>query len=201
MEHHTRRCRCQTVKSYSEFLRDKNNRGGVGNSAVCKRCNSLRNTERQQNQPDKRRQQSRNWAKRHPENGRKASRAWKQRDPEGYKALQRKWSLAEYGLTTQDYDRMLAAQQGSCAICREPPTGKRANQVLHVDHDHITGKVRALLCVSCNHGLGKMKDSPALLPRAAAYLEEHGQPANDNRLEATEPEPCPAHQEGRRCTN
>ena len=54
-----------------------------------------------------------------------------------------------------------------CEICRNPPTGK----ILHVDHDHKTGKFRGLLCSNCNTGIGLLKDDPDLLIRAAAYLK------------------------------
>jgi hypothetical protein len=63
---------------------------------------------------------------------------------------------------------MLKAQGGQCAICREPPNPKIS---LHVDHDHRTGRVRGLLCFTCNNGLGQLQDSPVLLRKAAAYVE------------------------------
>jgi hypothetical protein len=71
-----------------------------------------------------------------------------------------------YGITAQDADAMLAAQDGLCAICRTAPAA-------HVDHDHETGAVRALLCFNCNGGLGQFKDDPAVLRAAAQYVEEH----------------------------
>jgi hypothetical protein len=74
------------------------------------------------------------------------------------------------GLTQADYDRLLAAQGGVCAICERPPKTRR----LHVDHDHKSGKVRGLLCFTCNrYVLGKYA-TPAKLRAAADYLERGG---------------------------
>ncbi|UOY02503.1 endonuclease VII domain-containing protein [Blastococcus sp. PRF04-17] len=61
---------------------------------------------------------------------------------------------------------MLEAQGGLCAICRAAPA-------VHVDHDHVTGAVRALLCFNCNGGLGQFKDDPAVLRAAADYVQFH----------------------------
>src|SRR2546423_5792224 len=57
----------------------------------------------------------------------------------------------KFGLTLEEYDEMLAAQEGGCAICGEAP---EEGKILHIDHDHETGLVRGLLCQRCNHGLG-----------------------------------------------
>jgi len=70
----------------------------------------------------------------------------------------------EYGLTVEQHAAMLKAQGSLCKIC------EKAAKRLVVDHDHATGKVRGLLCDNCNHALGKMYDSPALLVAAANYL-------------------------------
>jgi hypothetical protein len=81
-----------------------------------------------------------------------------------------------YGITGEDYGRMLADQRGVCAICNEPETAVTPNgtpKVMHVDHDHETGGVRALLCGNCNAMLGHAKDSPATLRAAADYIERH----------------------------
>lgn len=71
----------------------------------------------------------------------------------------------KYGVTKEDFQRMLAEQNGVCAICRET-----SDKSLHIDHNHTTGKVRGLLCNGCNLAIGIMKDSPARLISAAQYL-------------------------------
>ena len=83
-------------------------------------------------------------------------------------------SMKAYGLTPNDYARMAAEQGGVCAICGGLPNGKGASRGrLSVDHDHATGKVRALLCSKCNTGIGLLNDSPDLLMSAAAYVIQH----------------------------
>lgn len=81
----------------------------------------------------------------------------------------REYILAKYGLTSADYDALLAAQDGMCWICRatDPSSG---SGTWHVDHCHNTGKVRGLLCSRCNLGLGNFKDDPQRLIRACMYL-------------------------------
>lgn len=71
-----------------------------------------------------------------------------------------------YGISLADYDRMLKAQGGGCAICGRKPK-KRA---LDVDHSHCSGRVRGLLCHRCNRGLTWYGDNPVLFRKAAAYL-------------------------------
>jgi hypothetical protein len=71
-----------------------------------------------------------------------------------------------YGITPAEYFSMLAVVPG-CAICGRQNDG---NKKLAIDHDHNTGRVRGLLCENCNNGLGRFKDSPDLLLKAAEYL-------------------------------
>jgi hypothetical protein len=71
-----------------------------------------------------------------------------------------------YGITAEEADEMLADQGGLCAICRTAPAA-------HVDHDHATGAVRALLCFGCNGGLGQFRDNPVFLHAAAYYVALH----------------------------
>jgi hypothetical protein len=73
----------------------------------------------------------------------------------GIKASERRVRLRRFGLDEQAYDRMLREQGGVCAICAEPPGG-RWNR-LAVDHDHATGRVRGLLCTTCNTMLGRLE--------------------------------------------
>ena len=80
--------------------------------------------------------------------------------------------LKRYGITHQDYERMLEAQGGVCAICRSVETKKWDH--FSVDHNHETGEVRGLLCATCNTGLGQFQDNPSLLVEAANYLTLRG---------------------------
>jgi ribosomal protein L40E len=81
----------------------------------------------------------------------------------------RKNTLKQFGLTQEDYDKILQSQNGHCAICGNGTNGNKKN--FCVDHDHETGKVRGLLCHNCNVSVGLMKESPLLLRKAAEYLE------------------------------
>lgn len=74
-----------------------------------------------------------------------------------------------YGLSLEDYAVILVAQQGGCAICGDLPA---RGTVLHVDHDHSTGRIRGLLCQPCNTMLGGARDSVDILLRGRAYLEK-----------------------------
>jgi hypothetical protein len=82
-------------------------------------------------------------------------------------------TLRKYGITQQDYDRILAEQGGGCAICGGPPRGPgAANGFFHADHCHRSNEFRGLLCGSCNTALGLLNDDPERVERAAAYLRE-----------------------------
>jgi hypothetical protein len=81
-----------------------------------------------------------------------------------------------YGLSESQYMDLLEAQDWKCMVCGEPEQRIRAGQLMElcVDHDHLTGRVRGLLCSECNSGLGKFHDSPSLLRAALLYLEVTG---------------------------
>lgn len=72
-----------------------------------------------------------------------------------------------YGITLEEYKQILEAQDNGCCLC-----GRRDTKPLHVDHDHKTGKVRGLLCSSCNMGLGLFGDDSNLLQKAINYLKD-----------------------------
>ncbi|QGJ93015.1 HNH endonuclease [Gordonia phage Chidiebere] len=101
-------------------------------------------------------------------------------------AEQKRWK--KYRLTPAEYNRMCEKQRHRCAIC-----GSKTKLV--VDHDHITGKVRQLLCTTCNTGLGMFKESPELLKAAVRYLAEHASETergnNAGTAEATTDDPPP----------
>lgn len=88
--------------------------------------------------------------------------------------------LGRHGLSVEQYLAMYDACGGLCAICRRSclPKGLGAannnkNSVICVDHDHVTGAVRGLLCHPCNLVLGLASDSSSVLRAAADYLERH----------------------------
>lgn len=75
--------------------------------------------------------------------------------------------LKKYQITIEQLAEMKAQHGGICAICLR-------SAKLVIDHDHQSGKVRALLCGSCNSGLGFFKDNPKALRAAIEYLDRHG---------------------------
>lgn len=90
-------------------------------------------------------------------------------DPDRAKRLARARKLKDkYGITMDEFDAMLHAQGGVCKLCMGPPNHK---QPFAVDHCHVTGTIRGLLCFRCNRALGMLEDNAALLRRGAAYLE------------------------------
>lgn len=74
-----------------------------------------------------------------------------------------------YGITSEEYDAMLEAQGGACAICGGTE-GMSLDRHMAVDHCHATGKVRGILCSHCNRGLGFFKDNIETLKAAIKYL-------------------------------
>jgi len=92
-------------------------------------------------------------------------------------AKQRKWQA--YGVDATRYQEMLREQKGVCAICSQPEkitdnaSGKFKD--LAVDHDHVTGAVRALLCSACNTAIGLFNDDEGLLAKAQTYVLYHRQ--------------------------
>ena len=73
-----------------------------------------------------------------------------------------------YNITIEQYDELYLVQDGRCAICKTH--SDNLNGPLHVDHSHVTGKVRGLLCLSCNRGIGFLKDSRINVQAADVYL-------------------------------
>lgn len=107
------------------------------------------------------------WRAKHPLRGREANRRYRAKNPG---AARKKYLQTTYGLTLEAFSAMLAGQNGRCAICEtDTPDG----QGWCVDHDHDSGKVRNILCHSCNAGIGLLKDDLALVLKAAEYLRRH----------------------------
>jgi hypothetical protein len=111
------------------------------------------------------------WRTKNRDKANEMSREWYARNPEKMATIRRRWELkTKYGLTPEEFDVMLAAQEGKCRVCgTDKPMGQ--GQVFQVDHDHVDGHTRGLLCTKCNCGIGMFDDNPDLLIAAAMYIE------------------------------
>ena len=99
-------------------------------------------------------------------------REWRSKNPERVKNADLKKT---YGITLEQYEAMMAEQNGVCAICKQPENTKDKDggpRGMPVDHCHTTGKVRGLLCTPCNRALGMFKDSTENLQSAIDYLNK-----------------------------
>ena len=131
---------CRVEQEIQYFNTRKLKSGNIGYRSICKSCKKMQVLE---------------WRKSHKQHTAK----W-----------HRTKNLKRYGLTDQDYGKMLTAQNNCCAICdRHEST---FSNKLAVDHCHVTGKVRALLCTRCNTAIGSLS-SPELLNKAKEYLESY----------------------------
>jgi len=86
-----------------------------------------------------------------------------------------------YGISLADFNRMVLAQGNKCACCGTDKPGGKHNQWC-VDHNHVTGAVRELLCKDCNIVLGLVEDSPEHLQRLIYYIAKHNE-VNQNATE------------------
>lgn len=135
---------CDTYKSKDQFYKDNSRLCGI--VPYCKVCANKRNTD---------------WRLRTD---------YTNKSKERRKILGRKWQLkTKFGLTEQNFKEILESQGNKCGICDSSEPG--GNGTWHVDHDHLTKKIRGILCGKCNHLLGFAKDSPKILRDAAIYLE------------------------------
>jgi len=95
-------------------------------------------------------------------------RQWRKRNPAAVKRMDHKqWLRRTYGLSVADVEAMREKQAGCCAICHKP------SRRLFVDHCHATGKVRALLCQTCNTFLGWYENKADIITVFQQYLEAH----------------------------
>ena len=106
---------------------------------------------------------SRNNAEVHRKNAKK----WNSANPKRRRHFQLRY---KFGITLEDYERILQTQGNRCAVCRTDKCSTGRN--FAVDHCHTTGKVRGLLCKDCNLLIGRAKDRADVLREAAAYLDK-----------------------------
>ena len=131
---------------------------------MCRSCYEIDLRKRNPEYAERQRENCRAWGETHQEQKKRVNAAYQaKRDP----AMKWAWSLMRtHGITPDDYEGMLQAQGGVCAICGKEPNGRR----LAVDHCHKTGRVRGLLCFRCNFGLSWFQEEQERLQSAADYL-------------------------------
>lgn len=135
---------CGERKPLSDFHKDK--RRSDGHVKMCKPC---------------RKEYRAAWYAQNRQGQIDYSRSWKRRNRHRLAHYGRKY---RHGITQAEWDAMVLAQEGRCAIC------EATNGDLRIDHDHTTGVIRGLLCDLCNRGIGYLRDNPDHLRRAATYL-------------------------------
>ncbi|TXG77183.1 hypothetical protein E6Q11_03120, partial [Candidatus Dojkabacteria bacterium] len=95
-------------------------------------------------------------------------KTWKERNPEKRKLYTRNSRIRAYGIEPETYYEMLEKQGNKCAICY----GESPRRAMNIDHNHTTGKVRGLLCDSCNLSLGHL-ERDKWLEKAKQYLAKY----------------------------
>lgn len=146
-------CRCKEVKKLTDFY--KRSIYKDGHNYMCKMCaheDGIKYYKRKMEE--------------NPNHQRDVTRRYREMYPD---RLRDQAYRRSYNLTLEEYNQMFEIQCGCCAICC-----KHQNELkrpLGVDHDHITGKVRGLLCNHCNSGIGFFNDDFNLFNKAKTYLE------------------------------
>jgi hypothetical protein len=151
---------CGESKAIDDFYRAAGMRDG--HRSECKACNLAARARTYRDDPRPAIERAMRWARENPDRYRARQRAYVE---SGRKSISSRKShlKRKYGLTLEEFDELLAAQGGGCAICGRPEAD-------NVDHDHDTGRVRGILWFKCNVAVGQMDDDGDRLIAAAAYL-------------------------------
>lgn len=145
--------KCSTLKPIDEFYTD--NGISDGHATICKICKEQSRAQWKTNNKEKWNAYMREYRKEHPQ-------SVKDKEQKRNRGLK-----CRYGITSDEYDKLLLSQIGVCAICRKLPA---SNRKLVVDHSHITNEVRGLLCDGCNVAIA-IFDNPILFEAAKKYLK------------------------------
>lgn len=166
---------CGEHKPLEAFYADSGARDG--RRPECKACTPARRKRWYEANREREIRRVREWQQANSERHLESQRRRRQ-DPEVKRRARAGHLRRKFGITSEQYDEMLAAQGGACALCGRPPTEGIS---LHVDHDHATRALRGLLCFRCNNALGDLGDDPDLLRAAATYLDAHDAEARHQR--------------------
>jgi hypothetical protein len=166
-----KRCiRCGEEKALSEFTFHNRNKGQHRN--FCHECE--KEWIRQYHKSSQGKEKRKEWVQGNREKIEEYRLLYKQDEIKQEKSKiyhRARWLKENFNMTVDDYMAMYEKQNGQCAICGSDSASNGRRKNFCVDHSHSTGKVRGLLCHSCNVSIGLMKDSPSLLRQAADYLD------------------------------
>jgi hypothetical protein len=158
-------CRiCKKAKPYSDFYKMSGMRDGHRNE--CKDCNLARRRAKYRENPEPYIRRTQRWRENNPDRY-MAYKAWYRETHKEQRRVQNRsgYLRRKYGLAPAEFDFLVVAQAGRCAICN-----REDGKELRVDHDHKTGIVRGLLCGSCNRAMGLFHEDPNRFRSAEMYL-------------------------------
>lgn len=102
------------------------------------------------------------------------AKVWRDNNKEKSALINKNSNLKrKYNITLKEYDLLLINSNHSCEICGKHESEQKKS--LHVDHSHITGRVRGILCSNCNTALGKFREDKDILLKAINYLKKHNE--------------------------
>jgi hypothetical protein len=159
--------KCGVEKESSLFNRDRSKASGY--RSWCKTCDNINSRVQYNKDPQARRDKRKEYYYENREDEIQRRGEFRKNNVDmhrGHKYRQL------YGITLKQFEEMRTLQNCSCAICGKHESHNK-NKKLFVDHDHDTGKVRKLLCHSCNTGIGLLQDDIELLQKALDYLIKH----------------------------
>jgi len=111
------------------------------------------------------------WMEKYPERSKESKKRWLLKNKEKMKSYIRDWKLKKrYGISNEQFLSILAEQDGRCRICNRNKYELGSTHLV-VDHNHLTGKVRGILCSKCNVAIGLLGDDSPTAYRASKYLE------------------------------
>jgi len=161
---------CQKRKPKSEFYKNRSTADGL--TCYCRKCTYQKTLVWQAANPEKVKAIAARTRSKNRQYHRDRSKAWYRANKAYCKKKRRAACLKQYGLTPKEFDKKLAEQGGTCAICTGPPAN-RWNRYA-VDHDHETGKNRGLLCARCNLAIGQLQENEDIMKKCIEYLRLHG---------------------------
>jgi hypothetical protein len=170
-----KRCtKCRVNKPLTDFHSKRDTKDGL--RSYCRECTKNSAAQRYKKHSIKIKSKNAQWYKNNAEYAKKHQALYRKNNLSKVRTKNAQWHFkSKYGITLENRNAMLVAQNGMCAVCKDNITNCPC-----VDHCHTTKDVRGLLCHTCNTTIGMAKDSPAILRNAANYIEMHKHPTIDS---------------------